>query len=255
MREGFWTRAPTGWALVFLLVVAWEASVRFGVLRADSWPALSAVAGVFADPARATELLGEMAGSLVRTLCGFALGAIAGLLVGALMGVSRTAFAMLEPATEVLRVIPMPALIPPAILFLGIGSGMKVAVVALAVFWPVMLNALHGVRGVDDALVETSRTYRTSRFRFVRSVLLPAAAPLVTAGLRIALAFALITTVVTEMIVGGEGIGLYIMTMQQAARMSEVYAGLILLSIVGYALNRLLQALEHRLIPWYSRGR
>lgn len=181
------------------------------------------------------------------------MGSIAGLVVGSLMGISRTTFAALEPTSEILRVIPMPALIPPAILFLGVGSGMKVAIVALAVFWPVMLNALHGVRGIDEALVETARTYWTSYARFVWSVVMPAALPLVAAGLRIDLAFALITTVVTEMIAGGEGIGLYIMTMQHAARMREVYAGLIALSVVGYALDRTLLALEHRWLAWYLR--
>jgi ABC-type nitrate/sulfonate/bicarbonate transport system permease component len=80
--------------------------------------------------------------------------------------------------------------------------------------------------------------------------MLPAALPLAAAGLRIALAAALITTVVTEMIAGSAGIGLYIMTMQNAARMPEVYAAIALLSLIGYSINRALLALEHRLLPW-----
>lgn len=115
-------------------------------------------------------------------------------------------------------------------------------------------DAVHSVRGVDRSLLETASTFRVPRARLVTRVTFPAALPMVAAGLRIALASALITTVVIEMIAGGGGIGQYVVTMQNAARMPEVCAAPIMLSLVGYALNRSLLALEHRALPWYRRS-
>jgi ABC-type nitrate/sulfonate/bicarbonate transport system permease component len=252
MNGALWRRAPTGVVLVVLLAAAWELAVRSGALQADAWPALSVVGAVFFERG-AGELWRELGDSLQAMLRGFALGSLLGMAIGVPLGASRTLFKLLEPTLELLRVIPLPALVPPALLALGVGGGMKVAIVALATVWPVLLNTLHGVRGVEQSLVETAQTYRTPRGRFATRILLPAALPLVAAELRIAIASALVTTVVTEMIAGGSGIGVYIMTMQNAARMPEVYAALVLLSLTGYALNRGVLALERRLLPWYTR--
>ena len=246
-------RAPTGWLLVGLLAVTWEVAVRSGALQADAWPALSVVVAAFFGPAAADGLWREMGDSLYAMARGFAVGATLAIVSGVILGASRPLFKLLEPTLELLRVTPLPALIPPALLALGLGGGMKVAIVALATFWPVLLNTLHGVRGVEQSLVETAHTFRVPRWRFALRVMLPTALPLVASGLRIALAAALVTTVVTEMIAGGTGIGVFVMTMQQAARMPDVYAALILLSGVGYVLNRGVLALELWLLPWYRR--
>lgn len=254
MNGSIWRHAPTGVMLVALLAACWEFAVRSGALKADAWPALSVVGAVFFDPTAAGGLWHELGDSLHAMLRGFALGTAFGIGAGVLLGASRPLFRLLEPTLELLRVIPLPALIPPALLAFGIGGGMKVAIVALATFWPVLLNTLHGVRGVEQTLVETAQTFRTPRWRFAVHITLPSALPLVAAGMRIALAAALVTTVVTEMVAGGSGIGVYIMTMQNAARMPEVYAALVLLSLVGYSLNRALLALERHLLPWYTRS-
>ena len=240
--------------LVALLALAWELAVRSGALKADAWPALSVVGSVFFKPEAASGLWGELGETVLAMLRGFAIGSAIGIVAGVLLGASRPLFKVLEPTLELLRVIPLPALIPPALLALGLGGGMKVTIVGLATVWPVLLNTLHGVRGVDQTLVETAQTFRTPRWRFALHIMLPGALPLVAAGLRIALASALVTAVVTEMIAGGAGIGVYIMTIQNAARMPEVYAALILLSLAGYLLNRALLLLEHRLLPWYTRS-
>jgi ABC-type nitrate/sulfonate/bicarbonate transport system permease component len=254
MNGALWRRAPTGVLLVVLLAAVWELAVRSGALKANAWPALSAVGAVFFDRNAASDLWRELADSLLAMLRGFALGSAIGVAGGVVLGASRPLFKLLEPTLELMRVIPLPALIPPAMLALGGGAGMKVAIVALATLWPVLLNTLHGVRGVEHALAEMAQTFRTPRGRFATRIMLPAALPLVAAGLRISIAAALVTTVVTEMIAGGSGIGVYIMTMQNAARMPEVYAALALLSLTGYALNRGVLALERRLLPWYTRS-
>jgi len=252
MNGAFWRTPASGIGLVLLLAVAWEATARLGWIQADAWPALTDVARVFFEPARSAELLREAGGSLYRMLAGFTMGSVAGLATGILMGVSKKAFSTLDLSLQLLRVIPIPALIPPAILFLGLDDAMKVTIVALAAFWPVMLNAFHAVRGIDEALVETARTFNTPPVRMVWSVVVPAAAPLIMAGLRLSVTAALITTIVAEMIVGAGGIGAYIVLMEQAARMQEVYAGVVVLAVVGYAINRAMIALERTWLPWYA---
>jgi ABC-type nitrate/sulfonate/bicarbonate transport system permease component len=252
MSSGFWRTPASGVVLVLLLAALWESSVRFGYVRADAWPALSDIGRVFFDYARSGELLREAGGSLLRMLEGFVIGSLAGLAAGILMGASRKAFLTLDLSLQLLRVIPIPALIPPAILFLGLDDAMKVTIVALAAFWPVMLNSFHAVRNIDEAFVETARTFNVPTAHTLRSVVVPASAPLIMAGLRISVASALITTVVAEMIVGSGGIGAYIVLMEQAARMQEVYAGVVVLSVAGYAINRVMVALEHRWLPWYA---
>jgi ABC-type nitrate/sulfonate/bicarbonate transport system permease component len=250
MKRDFWQTPASGVWLVVLLAVAWEATVRFGWIRADAWPAPSDIVRVFFEPRRSIELLCEVGGSLSRMLQGFLVGSLAGLAAGIFMGVSRRAFSTLDLSLQLLRVIPIPALVPPAILFLGLDDAMKITIVALAAFWPVMLNTLHAVRGIDEALIETARTFNTPIARMVRAVIVPAAAPLIMAGLRLSVASALITTIVAEMIIGAGGIGAYIVLMEQAARMPEVYAAVIVLSAVGYAINRAMVALERRWLPW-----
>jgi ABC-type nitrate/sulfonate/bicarbonate transport system permease component len=250
MKRGFWQTPVSGVVLVLLLAVAWEATVRLGVVRAEAWPALTDIGRVFGEPARSAELLEQIGGSLSRMLQGFLLGSLAGLAVGVLMGMSQRACSTLDLSLQLLRVIPIPALIPPAILFLGLDDGMKVTIVAFAASWPVMLNAFHAVRGIDETLIETARTFNTPVAGMLRSVVIPAAAPLIMAGLRLSLASALITTVVAEMIVGAGGVGAYIVLMEQAARIPEVYAAVIVLSVVGYVLNRVMIALERLWLPW-----
>lgn len=245
------TRA-SGALLVILLCILWEASVRTSLVQSESWPALTEIGRVFADGHRTAELLGETGGSLRRMLQGFLLGSLIGLVAGVFMGFSRTVFSTLQLSLELLRVIPIPALVPPAVLFLGLDDTMKVSIIALAAIWPVLLNTLHGVRSVDETLIETTRTFKAPISSMIWSVFIPAAAPLIIAGLRLSIAAALITTIVAEMIVGSGGIGAYIVLMEQAARMPEVYAAIFVLSVLGYAMNRGLLWIENRYVPWAS---
>lgn len=243
----------SGMLLVGALALLWEASVRLGGVQADSWPALSSVLAVFFDRARVSELFAEFGGSLTRMARGYALGVGAGIAVGLAMGASRAVHRTLELSFELLRVVPSPALIPPLVLFLGIDDAMKIAIVALVVFWPVMLNTYHGVRGVEPELLDTARTFKVPRGRVLLRVVLPAAAPLVFAGMRISLAIALIVTVVAEMIAGTGGIGFYVLTMENAARTPEMYAGVIALAALGYLLNRVFLRVERARLRWYFR--
>jgi ABC-type nitrate/sulfonate/bicarbonate transport system permease component len=169
------------------------------------------------------------------------------------MANARWMHAALEPMVELLRPIPIPAIVPPLILLLGVDDELKIFVIAFSVFFPVLVNTIGGVRAVDPVAVDVARTLRVGRLRTLRSVILPASLPYVLAGMRISLSLALIVTVLAEMIAGAAGIGYYLITTQYAMRAADMYAAIVLLALAGYVLNRGFLAAERRLLHWYHQ--
>ena len=133
---------------------------------------------------------------------------------------------------------------------LGVDDGLKIFVVAFAVFFPVLINTMAGVASVDRIYLQVARTFGIPRLAALWRVVLPASLPHILAGMRISLALALIVTVVVELTAGSQGIGHYVMSMQFASRAADMYAAIILLTAVGYALNRGFVAIEARIIHW-----
>ena len=139
---------------------------------------------------------------------------------------------------------------PPLILFLGIGNEMKLVIVGLAVFFPVLINTIQGVRGVDPVLVDMARTFGYGPGRIATRIVLPAALPFIFTGLRISLGLGLILVVVAEMLAGTGGIGYLIVDMQRSFRVTSMYAWLFILAALGFALNFAFEWLERRLLFW-----
>jgi ABC-type nitrate/sulfonate/bicarbonate transport system permease component len=196
----------------------------------------------------------ETAGPLLTTLghlgAGFVLGAVPAIAIGLAMGYWRIVYRLFEPIVELLRPLPKPALVPALILFLGVGAAMKNASVALAVFFPVLLNTINGVRSVDPTLLATARTLRLGHVATVWKIILPAAMPSILAGLRISLALALVLAVLSEMLAGNDGLGFLIVDMQRRFRLRYMYAWLVVLAVVGVVINAAFGALERRSLRW-----
>ena len=240
----------SGFLLLIGLLLLWELSARLWVSSAN-WPPVTHILVALADGLRSRELLNVFGSSIYRMLAGYAAGTACALAVGLLMANVRVVHAALEPALELLRPIPLPAIIPPLILLLGIDDAMKIFAVGFAVFFPVLVNTVAGVRAVDPVAIDVARTFRIGRLRTALRVVLPAALPFILAGMRTSLALALIVTVVAEMIAGSAGIGYHVMTMQYAMRAADMYATIFVLAALGYALNRGFLALERRALHWY----
>jgi ABC-type nitrate/sulfonate/bicarbonate transport system permease component len=136
-------------------------------------------------------------------------------------------------------------------LFLGIDNEMKVFMIAFGSFFPILLNTYSGVRSVDPVQVNTARTFGLSRFAIVKQIIVPAASPYIVTGMRVSLAIALILVVIAEMVASNNGMGFFILDTQRSFRVKEMYAGIIALAIVGYALNAAFLALERRLMAWH----
>ncbi len=246
-------RRLRGVLLIAALLVLWEASARFGWANSSNWPPVSGVVVALVQGWASGELAALVASTLKRMLIGFAFGCAAGVTFGALLGISRWARYTLKPLIEVIRPIPAPAIVPILILFLGVDDLLKIVVIALACFFPVFLNTLAGIAGVDSVLIETARTFRIGRLRTLLQVILPAATPMIAAGMRIAIGIALVVTVISEMIAGSAGLGYYIVQMQYALKPEPMYAAVISISAAGYLLNRLFVLLERWWLPWVGR--
>lgn len=245
-----WRTRACGALLIAALLALWQVSALYWV-ASRNWPPVSEIARSLGEGLRSGELAEVFGSSLYRMLAGYAIGSAAAVAVGLAMAATRLARAALEPAMELLRPIPIPAIIPPLILLLGVDDAMKIFIVAFSAFFPVLVNTIAGVRAVDPVAIDVARTFNAGRLRTALRVVLPASLPYILAGMRVSLALSLIVTVVAEMIAGSAGIGYYIMTMQYALRAGEMYGAIFLLAALGYVLNRGFVAVERRILHWY----
>lgn len=243
-------RRAMGVLLVVALLVLWELSWQLDVYRATSLPPISRILVALWAETRELTLPRELGMTLWRLLAGFGLASLIGVVVGVAMGASKLVDSLLEPLTELLRPIPVSALVPVAILFFGIHSEMKIAMITYAALWPVLVNTYSGVREIEPVLVDTARTFREPRLRRLTRIQLPAAAPYIAAGMRISLAISLVVAVVAEMIAGGDGIGSYLLSRQRAFQVAEMYAAIVTLAVLGYLLNAAFVRLEQRIVFW-----
>jgi ABC-type nitrate/sulfonate/bicarbonate transport system permease component len=243
----------SGVILVVALLLVWEASARLGWVDSRNWPLVTAVFAAIVRGFAGGELAQLLLSTLRRMSIGYVLGGGIGIALGILAGSIRTLRYAIKPLIEVLRPIPAPAIVPPLILLLGVDDSLKITVVAMACFFPVFINTLAGVEGIDDVLLQTARTFRIGRGRALIQVFLPATLPMIAAGLRIAIGIGLVVTVISEMIAGSSGLGYYIVQMQYAMKPEAMYAAIATLAVTGYLLNRVFLALELHFVPWMGK--
>lgn len=243
-----------GVLLVLVLLGVWEVAAATGMVDTPSVPRMSAVMATWWELMVTGRLPGEMGVSLYRSFSGYVIAVVCGIAIGLGMGYWRTIYNLLEPLTELLRPIPSPAYIPLAILFFGLGDQMKIFVVAFSCFFPVLLNTFGAIRAVDPVLINTGRTFKTSRRRMIGSILLPAAVPGIFTGMRVALAISLILVVIAEMVASNSGIGYFILNSQRLFQVRDMYAGILTLALVGYLLNQLFVMVERRILRWQPKS-
>lgn len=242
-----------GVATLCALLLLWEASSRTNPVLQLYFPPLSRIFLSLYKLILSGELIVHFLASLGRFLAGYLVAAAVAVTLGVFLGYFRLAYSLSEALVDFLRPMPSVALIPVAILFLGIGSPMIVAVTIYACAWPILINTIDGVRNIDRILIYTGRTFGLGRWRILKNIALPAAAPYIMTGLRISLAIALILVTTSEMIVGGSGLGFFILDVERSLRTSEMYAGIIFVSLLGYSLNRFFLLLERKAMAWHRR--
>jgi ABC-type nitrate/sulfonate/bicarbonate transport system permease component len=189
--------------------------------------------------------------SLSRMMIGFIGAVVIGVVVGFVLGQAHRLQAMFAPVLEFLRAIPAVALIPLVIIVLGLDDTAKVMLITFICLWPVLLNTEAAIRGMDPGLRETARVYGIHWFRYELQVALPAAAPQIFAGMRTSLSLALIMVVVSEMMAGGNGIGVFVLQSQRSFAITDMWSGIVLIGIFGYVFNLLLIVVENRVLAWH----
>jgi ABC-type nitrate/sulfonate/bicarbonate transport system permease component len=188
--------------------------------------------------------------SLGRFASGFLLAAVSGIVLGLAIGTSPRLDAYLRPTLEFLRALPAVAILPVAVFVLGLGTPMRVAVIAFGVFFPVLVNATAGARAVRAERVDVARMFGLSRAEIGRRVVLPSALPMISAGLRVALPIALIMTVVSELVGGQNGLGFYLTYQQQMFDIPAMLTAIVVLGVLGNLINALYAQAEQRVLHW-----
>ncbi|MBI4589161.1 MAG: ABC transporter permease [Candidatus Rokubacteria bacterium] len=248
MRESRWT----GFAFLLLLLGLWEVAGRHGWVHKLFFPPASRILASFVQIVFSGEVLGHVGASLWRAGFGYLLAALLAITLGVLMGYWRAVYEAFEVVVELLRAVPPPAVIPVAIVFLGVGDQMKIFIILFSCAFPILVNTMDGVRGVDPVLIRTARTFGLGQGPLIWKVVLPAASPLIMTGLRIALAIALILVVISEMVGATSGIGYFILDAQRSFRIPQMYAGMLVLALLGYGLNRCFLLADARLMAWHK---
>ncbi|ROO85213.1 ABC-type nitrate/sulfonate/bicarbonate transport system permease component [Actinocorallia herbida] len=237
-------------AVPVLLVALWWATTESST--DVFWPPLSTILGEFADTWFTGRLTSDVLPSLVRLLTGYVLAVALGVGLGVAIGSFRTLRGVLEPVLEFFRAIPPPVLVPVLMLFAGIGDGMKVLVIVSGCVWPVLLNTVEGVRGLDEVLRDTARCYRMRPATRLLRLVLPGASPQICAGARQALSIGIILMVISEMFAASNGVGFTIIQFQRTFAIPQMWTGIILLGLIGIVLSALFQLVEARALRWYT---
>lgn len=214
-------------------------------------PAPAAIASAFADLWFSERFFVDVLPSLGRLLAGFAIAAVIGVGLGVLLGLDARVRATIEPVLEFLRAIPPPVLVPLMIMLAGIDDSMKIMVIVFGCVWPVLLNTVEGVRAVDPVLSDTARCYGVCGLTRLRVLVLRSASPQIMAGLRLALALAIILMVISEMFASSSGLGFAIVQFQRTFAIPEMWAGMVLLGVIGFLLSSLFELVEGRVLGWY----
>jgi NitT/TauT family transport system permease protein len=234
--------------IVFLLL--WEALPRLGIVNPGYLSPPSAVVAAILDLAANGELLKHLEASLLRSLAGLALAIVLGVGLGLLMGWFTRLESILDPLLQLFRQTSALALFPVFILFLGIGEGSKIAIIFWACFWPILLSTISGVKQVDTLLINSALSMGANRRFLFLKIVLPSASPSIFTGVRLAGAYCITALVAAEMIGAHSGLGFLTLNSQEVFQIPSMYAGILLLALVGLVLNFLLALLERRFTRW-----
>jgi NitT/TauT family transport system permease protein len=235
---------------IVLFLLLWEALPRLGVVSDAYLSPPSAVLAAIAQLVDNNQLWKHVAASLQRSLWGLALASAAGVVLGLLIGGFKRLAAIVDPVLQLFRQTSAFALFPVFILFLGIGELSKVAIIFWASFWPVLLSTVSGVKQVDRLLVNSALSMGASRRFIFFKVVLPASLPSIFTGVRLAGAYSITALVAAEMIGAHSGLGFLTLNSQETFQIPTMYAGILMLAVLGLLLNYLLALLERRLLRW-----
>jgi len=247
-----WIKHAVPWIVPVLALVGWEIGARAGWVSLRVLPEPWAVARAAWTLVQSGEMWADVKVSAARALGGFGIGGAIGFLLALATGCSRRLEALLDSTVQMVRNIPVLAMIPLVILWFGIEEQAKLFLVALGVFFPIYINTFHGIRAVDADLVEMAKSYGVRGFALYRDVVLPGALPSILVGVRFALGLMWVTLIVAETISAQSGIGYMTMNAREFMQTDVVVVGILRCALLGKAADQIARALEIWLVPWRS---
>ena len=243
-------------AIIFLLLV-WVIGWRTNLINAAYFPTPETLAGAFAELVKngyqGHPLAQHIGISLFRTLVGFAIGVLIGIPVGLLAGYDRRAGAIITPIMAFIRPIPPIAFIPMSVLYFGLGEVGKIVLITFVSFNYVEANAQAGAANIPIMYLRAAESLGLSRLQTFFRVIMPGALPQIFTGLKVALALSWAVVVAAELVGAQTGLGFMISDAAQLFRIPIVYIGIILIGLIGLAMNIALSTLENRTIHWKGR--
>ena len=232
------------------IIAIWWIVAGSGVISQDLFPTPGMVFFAAVELYQDGVLISDLKVSLTRAAIGFSIGATTGILIG--LCTARVAFVSiaLEPLLTLLRPIPAIALVPIAIVWFGIGEGSKYFVISYTVFLAVWLNTHSGAKQVAGTYIKASRSLGANRFREFFEVVVPAAAPHIVVGLRLAAALSFLSLVAAELSGASSGIGFRLQDARQYIRTDRMFVGLIELGLLGATLDMIFVFISTRVVHW-----
>ena len=246
---------PVRWSARFLVVwlvlmAVWEVLVRSGVELGLFLPAPSRVLLALMALSRDGTLASHLVSTLTRIMAGLMIGGSIGLLLGLAMGTSSRIRQLVDPIVAALHPIPRLAFFPLLIVAFGIGEVSKMAAVSLGAFFPMLLNTVAAVRGINPVHLELAHNYGATRWQLFTRILLPGSLPLMLTGLRLSSNIAFHATIGIEMVGSRQGIGSLLWLSWQTFRIDQLYAVMVIIAVIGIGLASLIRWVTSRTVPW-----
>ena len=231
-----------------LLLLAWELAVQAKIYPSILLPPPTKVLMVFVDDWEV--VLGNALASIGRVTVGITLSFLFAVPLGLMIGRYQLLDTMTDWSIQIFRSIPPIALIPLALLFLGIGDKPAIALIFLAGTWPLLINTIFGVRNIERTLIKVARAARASEFLVMKDIILPAALPAIFTGLRLAVGGGWLTVVTAEMIAVKSGLGYMILNAQLTFRSDLIIAGIIVIGAIGLLADQAVRRVRAHVCRW-----
>ncbi|WP_449538202.1 ABC transporter permease [Ferdinandcohnia sp. Marseille-Q9671] len=232
------------------LLVVWQYLSHIGILEAHLMPAPTVILAKIIEFAGDGSLWGHIGITLYRIFFGFLIGVVSAVVLGSLVGYFRIAEQLLDPMLQAFRSIPSLAWVPLFILWMGIAEPSKITLIAVGVFFPVYLNIVSGIQGVDRKLIEVGKIYNFTTFELIRKVILPASLPSFLVGIRSGLGLGWMFVVAAELMGASQGIGYLLVVGQNSYSPETVIASIVLFAILGKITDSILKKTEEKTLHW-----
>ena len=232
------------------LLLVWEIAARTGLIDVRFFPAPSSILAFLWDLLLSGDLWMHTWASLKRLFWGILFGGVPALVLGITMGLNRTMRALIDPLIAATYPIPKSSILPLVLLIFGLGEASKIFMVAVGVFFPLVINATTGVREINKIYLDVGRNYKASRWNTFWTIALPGALPVIMTGLKLGIGIGLILIAVAEMIGAKSGLGYLIWSAWETFAVEQMYVGLFMIALIGFVLTLALNELERFIIPW-----